>query len=46
MAARAPDADGRVGAVEDVPALVEAAQEHRIDELLIRPDGPGAHREV
>jgi hypothetical protein len=46
VAARAPDADGRVGAVEDVPALVEAAREHRIDELLIRPDGPDAHREV
>src|SRR5690606_1554435 len=31
---------------EGVPALVEAAREHRIDELLIRPDGPDAHREV
>ncbi|MFJ8196886.1 Vms1/Ankzf1 family peptidyl-tRNA hydrolase [Streptomyces sp. NPDC096152] len=29
-----------VGAVEGVPALVEAAREHRIDTLLIRPDGP------
>ncbi|MET7378570.1 Vms1/Ankzf1 family peptidyl-tRNA hydrolase [Streptomyces sp. NPDC005526] len=28
------------GAVEGVPALVEAAREHRIDTLLIRPDGP------
>jgi hypothetical protein len=46
MAARAPDAEGHVGAVEGVPALVEAAREHRIDELLIRPDGPDAHREV
>ncbi|MEU9955175.1 Vms1/Ankzf1 family peptidyl-tRNA hydrolase [Streptomyces sp. NPDC050982] len=46
VAARAPDAEGHVGAVEDVPALVEAAREHRIDELLIRPDGPDAHREV
>ncbi|MER7576539.1 hypothetical protein [Streptomyces sp. NPDC126514] len=27
-------------AVEGVPALVEAAQEHRIDTLLIRSDGP------
>ncbi|MGC3001458.1 hypothetical protein ACPF8X_24560, partial [Streptomyces sp. G35A] len=26
--------------------LVEAAREHRIDELLVRPDGPDAHREV
>ncbi|MEU6372249.1 Vms1/Ankzf1 family peptidyl-tRNA hydrolase [Streptomyces sp. NPDC046909] len=46
LAARAPDADGRAGAVEGVPALVEAAREHRIDELLLRPDGPDAHREV
>jgi hypothetical protein len=46
MAARAPDADGHVGAVEGVPALVEAAREHRIDELLIRPEGPDTHREV
>lgn len=46
LAARAPDDDGRAGAVEGVPALVEAAREHRIDELLIRPDAPDAHREV
>ncbi|MGP4044565.1 baeRF2 domain-containing protein [Streptomyces sp. 2A115] len=46
LAARVPDADGHVGAVEGVPALVEAAREHRIEELLIRPDGPDAHREV
>jgi len=46
LAARAPDEEGRTGAVEGVPALVEAAREHRIDELLIRPDGPDAHREV
>ncbi|MFF4587406.1 Vms1/Ankzf1 family peptidyl-tRNA hydrolase [Streptomyces sp. NPDC001388] len=46
LAARAPDEEGRAGAVEGVPALVEAAREHRIDELLIRPDGPDAHREV
>jgi hypothetical protein len=46
LAARAPGDDGRPGAVEGVPALVEAAREHRIDELLIRPDGPDAHREV
>ncbi|MFJ8463936.1 baeRF2 domain-containing protein [Streptomyces swartbergensis] len=46
LAARNPDDEGRAGAVEGVPALVEAAREHRIDELLIRPDGPDAHREV
>ena len=38
--------EGRAGAAEGVPALVEAAREHRIDELLIRTDGPDAHREV
>ncbi|MFJ9723556.1 Vms1/Ankzf1 family peptidyl-tRNA hydrolase [Streptomyces sp. NPDC101209] len=46
LSAREPDAEGRAGAAEGVPALVEAAREHRIDELLIRPDGPDAHREV
>jgi hypothetical protein len=46
LVAREPDAEGRSGAVEGVPALVEAAREHRIDELLIRPDSPDAHREV
>ncbi|MEV0636635.1 Vms1/Ankzf1 family peptidyl-tRNA hydrolase [Streptomyces sp. NPDC050619] len=46
LAAREPGDDGRARAVEGVPALIEAAREHRIDELLIRPDGPDAHREV
>ncbi|MER6346790.1 baeRF2 domain-containing protein [Streptomyces sp. NPDC001595] len=46
LAGRAPDADGRVVAAEGVPALVEAAREHRIDELLVRPDGPDNHRQV
>ncbi|MFC3574252.1 Vms1/Ankzf1 family peptidyl-tRNA hydrolase [Streptomyces yaanensis] len=46
LAARAPDEEGRTGAVEGVPAVVEAAREHRIDELLIRPDGPDTRREV
>ncbi|MDG9712650.1 baeRF2 domain-containing protein [Streptomyces sp. DH10] len=46
LAARHPDDEGRAGAVEGVPALVEAARERRIDELLIRLDGPDAHREV
>ncbi|MEU0385432.1 baeRF2 domain-containing protein [Streptomyces chartreusis] len=45
-AARNPDGEGRAGAVEGVPALIDAAREHRIDELLIRPGGPDAHREV
>lgn len=45
-AARARDPEGRTGAVEGVPALVEAAREHRIEELLVRPDGPDVHREV
>lgn len=46
LAARDPDDEGRASAVEGVPALVEAAREHRIDELLIRPDSADAHREV
>ncbi|MFJ7147609.1 Vms1/Ankzf1 family peptidyl-tRNA hydrolase [Streptomyces sp. NPDC100445] len=43
---------GRVGtdrptdAVEGLPALVEAAREHRIDTLLVRPDGPELGRET
>jgi hypothetical protein len=46
LAARAPDAEGRPGAVEGVPAVVEAAREHRIDELLLRPEAPDTHRSV
>ncbi|GGT06788.1 baeRF2 domain-containing protein [Streptomyces chromofuscus] len=46
LAARAPDDEGRTGTVEGVPALVEAAREHRIDELVVRPDGGDTHREV
>ncbi|MFD7707227.1 Vms1/Ankzf1 family peptidyl-tRNA hydrolase [Streptomyces sp. NPDC059785] len=46
LAARSPDDEGRKGAAEGVPALVEAALEHRIDELLLCLDGPDAHREV
>ncbi|MFJ3336957.1 Vms1/Ankzf1 family peptidyl-tRNA hydrolase [Streptomyces sp. NPDC086766] len=45
-AARAPDAEGRTGAAEGLPALVAAAREHRIEELLVRPEGPDLHREV
>ncbi|MCW7944113.1 hypothetical protein AAW14_19265 [Streptomyces hygroscopicus] len=46
LAARAPDEEGRTGAVEGVPAVVEAAREHRIDELLIHPDAPDTGRQV
>ncbi|PZG94121.1 hypothetical protein C1I97_27975 [Streptomyces sp. NTH33] len=45
-AARAPDDEGRSGAVEGVPALVEAAREQRLEELLVRPDGAENHRDV
>ncbi|MDB1089984.1 Vms1/Ankzf1 family peptidyl-tRNA hydrolase [Streptomyces sp. ACA25] len=45
-AGRAADDEGRTDAVEGVPALVEAAREHRLDLLLLRPDGPELHREV
>jgi hypothetical protein len=37
---------GREQALADVPELVEAAREHRIDTLLLRPDGADLHREV
>ncbi|MFG3496909.1 Vms1/Ankzf1 family peptidyl-tRNA hydrolase [Streptomyces sp. NPDC047928] len=45
-AGRSPAGEGRPVAAEGVPALIEAAREHRIAELLIRPEGPDAHREV
>ncbi|THA23729.1 hypothetical protein E4198_02400 [Streptomyces sp. RKND-216] len=45
-AGRVPDGDGRTSATEGVPTLVEAAREHRIGALLIRPDGAERHREV
>ncbi|MDX3228806.1 Vms1/Ankzf1 family peptidyl-tRNA hydrolase [Streptomyces sp. ME19-01-6] len=44
-AGRVP-ADGRVDAAEGVPALVDAAREHRIDTLLVRTDGADLYREV
>lgn len=44
--ARAADEHGRTRAAEGVPAVIEAACEHRIDELLIKPDGPETRREV
>ncbi|MBM7172903.1 hypothetical protein JQK87_31845 [Streptomyces sp. G44] len=43
---------GRVGtdrptdAVEGVPAVVDAARQHRIDTLLVRPGGPDLHQEM
>ncbi|GAA1897380.1 Vms1/Ankzf1 family peptidyl-tRNA hydrolase [Streptomyces sodiiphilus] len=46
LAARAPDTEGRLDAVEGTPALVDAAREHRIATLLVRPDAPETHREV
>lgn len=45
-ASRVPSDDGQVGAAEGVPALIDAAREHRIAALLVRPDGPEVHREV
>ena len=45
-AARVPDAQSGPAAVEGVTRLVDAAREHRIEELLVRPDGPDTHRQV
>ncbi|MDJ1137092.1 Vms1/Ankzf1 family peptidyl-tRNA hydrolase [Streptomyces iconiensis] len=33
-------------AAEGVPALIEAAREHRVGTLLVDPEGPDAHQEV
>ncbi|MEU6733550.1 Vms1/Ankzf1 family peptidyl-tRNA hydrolase [Streptomyces physcomitrii] len=38
--------DGRTEAVDGVPALVEAAREHRIETLLLHPEGPDTYAEV
>lgn len=46
QAGRAPDEAGRVDAAEGVPALVEAAREHSVGVLLVRPEGPDLRREV
>ncbi|NLU72841.1 hypothetical protein HCC61_09160 [Streptomyces sp. HNM0575] len=46
QAGRAPSEDGRIDAAEGVPALVEAAREHRVAVLLVRPEGPDLHRDV
>ncbi|MFI0240561.1 Vms1/Ankzf1 family peptidyl-tRNA hydrolase [Streptomyces sp. NPDC016845] len=45
-AGRSSKDDRPEGAVEGVPAVVEAAREHRIDTLLLRPDGPDLGRET
>lgn len=45
-AGRAPGDDGRIDAAEGVPALVEAAREHQIGVLLVRPDGSDLRQEV
>ncbi|PKW11077.1 hypothetical protein SAMN05428944_1712 [Streptomyces sp. 1222.5] len=45
-AARVPDEERRAAACEGVPQLIEAAREHRLAELLIRPDAPDTHRQV
>jgi hypothetical protein len=44
--ARTPDEERRAAAVEEMPQLIEAAREHRLAELLIRPDAPDTQREV
>ena len=46
LARRVPAGDGTLGAAEGVPALVEAAREHRIGTLLVSPEGADLHREV
>jgi hypothetical protein len=46
QAGRVPGEDGTLDATEGVPALVEAAREHRVSALLLRPGGPDLHREV
>lgn len=46
QAGRAPTSDGRLDAAENLPDLIEAAREHRIGSLLVRPDGPDLGRDV
>ncbi|WP_314174349.1 baeRF2 domain-containing protein [Streptomyces winkii] len=46
QAGRAPSEEGRIDAAEGVPALAEAAREHRIGVLLVRPEGADLRREV
>lgn len=44
--AAAKGSDGATEAAEGVAALIDAAREHRIATLLLRPDGPDTRREV
>lgn len=37
---------GTVAAVEDIASLLEAAREHRVETLLLRPGGPDTNTEV
>ncbi|WP_419999442.1 hypothetical protein [Streptomyces boninensis] len=37
---------GRIDAAEGVPALIDAAREHRIEALLVRSGGSDLHRDV
>lgn len=46
QAGRAPTEEGRLDAAESVPALVEAAREHRIAVLLVRPEGSDLNHEI
>ncbi|UED87715.1 Vms1/Ankzf1 family peptidyl-tRNA hydrolase [Streptomyces profundus] len=46
LAGRVATDERGVDAVEGVPALVDAAREHRIDTLLVRLGGPDLHRDV
>lgn len=45
-AGRIPDEEGRRTAAEGLQALVDAAREHGIAELLLRPHAPDLEREV
>ncbi|NGN69682.1 hypothetical protein G5C51_38075 [Streptomyces sp. A7024] len=38
--------EGRIDAAEGVPALIDAAREHRIEALLVRSGGTDLHRDV
>lgn len=46
LAGRVATDEHGVTAVEGVPALLEAAREHRIDTLLVRLEGPDLRRDV
>lgn len=46
MAGRSPNTAEGVSAVEDVPGLLAAAREHRVQTLLLRPGGPDTNTEV